>query len=42
VLTGRIDGMKALTTGALAINGMTQIPLMLTQLQDKIGKTLAG
>lgn len=40
VLTGRVEGMAALTSGDLMISGKTQIPLMLTQFQDKIGKTL--
>jgi hypothetical protein len=42
VMTGKLNAMKALTSGALSIKGQTQLALMLSPLQDKVGKTLKG
>lgn len=42
VLTGKTDPMKAMVSGDFAITGQTQIALMLSSLQQKIGKILNG
>lgn len=42
VLTGKTDPMKAMVKGDFAITGQTQIALMLSSPQQKIGKILNG
>ena len=42
VMGGKVKAMEALGTGALAIKGMTQIPMMLSPLQQKIGEVLGS
>jgi hypothetical protein len=42
VMTGKSNPMKALTQGDLAISGQTQIALMLSGMQQKIGAILNG
>ena len=42
VLTNKVKAMEALMSGKLAIKGMTQIPLMVAPMQQKVGAILKG
>ena len=42
VLTNKVKAMEAIMSGKLSIKGMTQIPLMVAPMQQKVGAILKG